>query len=275
MGDVFVRDMMSGVYIQLKALDLLKAISRDEFLLYYQPQFHVETGKFESMEVLLRWQHPEYGLIMPQDFVPLAEETKLIIPIGEYVLRKACQQCKHWHDKGLPFLRIAVNVSWTQIQLGQLDLVVGEVLEEIGLDAKWLELELTENILLHGTQAKLIDSINRIKKMGVTVTLDDFGTGYSSISHLKVIPIDRIKIDKSYIENIHTNGDDLAIVRAIIALGDSLNLKVMAEGVETLRQMKLLSGEGCMEMQGFYFSEPIPADEFERFIVFYQTRSFL
>lgn len=267
--------MEDVVFIQFKTSDLLNAINRDEFVLYYQPQFFLESGKFESMEVLLRWQHPQHGLVMPDNFISFAEEVKLIDQIGEQVLRKACVQCRLWHKKGLSRLRVAVNVSWFQIQDGQFDKVVADALKDSDLDPECLELELTENIILHSNQEDIIETIKRIKNMGVVITLDDFGTGYSSISHLKLIPVGRIKIDRSYIENIHVNKDDLAIVRAMIALGDSLNLHVMAEGVETLKQMKLLSDEGCREMQGYYFSVPVPADEFERFILFYQNKSFL
>lgn len=257
----------------LKA-EILNGLKNQEFVLYYQPQFNLATTQFEGVEALIRWQHPKKGFLLPGDFVSFAEESGLIVRIGEWVLKTACTQIKTWHDKGLPPIRVAVNISARQFQSKDFVESVMHLLEEINLKPKYLELEITENIIIHDDDHTIIHTIHRLKKLGVQIALDDFGTGYSSISYLKKIPIDRIKIDRTYIKNINTNSDDAAIVRAIIALATSLNLQVLAEGVESLKQLKMLLSQECKEVQGFYFSEPLPAEETEKFLRFYQDKPF-
>jgi len=251
------------------------AIKNNELLLYYQPQFNLETGSFDSIEALVRWQHPERGLISPDDFIMAVEEAEMMPSFGEWVLQAACSQYQLWLEKGMPLTRLAVNVSWTQLNHEGFVEAVKQTLAARHLPPDCLELEITENIVLHMNEERLIQVIYELKKLGVFITLDDFGTGYASISHLKRIPVDRLKIDKSYIENIHINKENAAIVRAIIALADSLGLQITVEGIESLKDMQFLSREGCREMQGFYFSRPLPAAELERFVRFYQNNSFL
>lgn len=254
--------------------ELLAGLKNLEFVLYYQPQFNLATTKFEGVEALIRWRHPKRGLLLPTEFIPLAEESGMIIRIGEWAIKAACLQNKMWQDKGLPQIRVAVNVSGRQFRHKDFVEFIINMLHEINLKPKYLELEITENIIIHDDDHKVIHAINRLKKLGVQIALDDFGTGYSSISHLKKIPIDRIKIDKTYIKNININSDDAAIVRAIIALATSLNLQVLAEGVESLKQLKMLLSQECKEVQGFYFSEPLSAEETEKFLKFYQDKPF-
>lgn len=256
-------------------IELLNAIKNHELILYYQPQFNLSTTKFESVEALIRWQHPVKGLLLPNDFIPIAEESGLIVKIGEWSIKKACLQNKLWRDKGLPAIRIAVNVSGRQLQQRDFVEFIMNSLQEANVEAHYLELELTENIIIHDNNKKLISAIQRLKKLGVRLALDDFGTGYSSISHLKKIPIDRIKIDKTYIKNINVNNDDTAIVKAIISLAASLNIQVLAEGVESLKQLNTLLAHECQEAQGFYFSEPLPAEGVEKFLLFYQNKQFI
>lgn len=255
--------------------ELLNAIKNCEFILYYQPQFNLSTTKFEGVEALIRWQHPQKGLILPSEFLPAAEESGFIVRIGEWVLETACKQIKAWQDKGLSPIRVAVNISGKQFQQQNFVENIMKILQLIDLKPEYLELEITENIIIHDDDEKIIHTIHRLKQLGVQIALDDFGTGYSSISYLKKIPIDRIKIDRTYIENINVKSDDAAIVRAIIALATSLNLQVLAEGVESLKQLKLLMSQECKEVQGFYFSEPLPAKEVEKFLQFYQNNPFI
>jgi EAL domain-containing protein (putative c-di-GMP-specific phosphodiesterase class I) len=212
------------------------------------------------MEALIRLQHPETGMVPPGSFIPLAEETGLIVPIGEWVLNEACFQTKEWHDQGHAGLRVAVNLSAHQFRhKGLLD-SVSRALDESGLPPGKLELELTESILMHDTE-EIIATLHQFKRMGVQLSIDDFGTGFSSLAYLKRFDMDKLKIDQSFVRDITSDPNDLAIARAVIALGHSLNLKVIAEGVETAEQLALLKEYGCDEMQGFYFSRPRPAAE--------------
>lgn len=253
-------------------IELLSALKNEEFVLYYQPQFNLASGLFEGVEALIRWQHPTKGLLLPMEFISVAEESGLIVRIGEWVLRTACQQTKLWQEMGIPLLRIAVNISARQFKQKDFVELVMQIVKEANLKPQFLELELTENMTFPDDDEKMINAIRRLKKLGVLIALDDFGTGYSSISHLRKIPIDRIKIDKMYIQHIHSKAEDAAIVRAIIVLGQSLNLDVMAEGVETLEQLALLSSQECKEIQGFYFSEPLSSEEVEKFLLIHQNK---
>ena len=241
--------------------DLRHALARREFVLHYQPQIDLRTGRIVGAEALLRWQRPGHGFVRPGDFLPLAEETGFIIPINEWVLREACREAKAWADAGLPRLRVAVNLSPVQFRKQNVREIVMSALEESGLDPGRLELELTESILLHNTDAVTRD-IRELQRHGVTFSIDDFGTGYSSLAYIKSFPVDRLKIDQCFVRNLRTDPNDAAIVRAVISLGHSLNLEVLAEGVETAEQVAALRAEGCDEVQGFFFSKAVPPDEF-------------
>ncbi|MDO8705524.1 MAG: EAL domain-containing protein [Sulfuricaulis sp.] len=237
---------------------LRQALERNEFLLHYQPQVNLKTGRITGMEALLRWQHADMGLISPMDFIPLAEETGLIEPIGEWVLREACAQTQAWHRAGFGRLQVAVNLSGRQFMQKNLLERIKEILKETGLTPRYLELELTEGILMHNIEGVLA-VLNALKGHGVSFSLDDFGTGYSSLSYLKRFPIDTLKIDQSFVRGIPADPDDAAIAQAIIAMAHSLELKVIAEGVETVKQLDFLRANKCDGMQGYYFSKPVPA----------------
>ncbi|MBI5782251.1 MAG: EAL domain-containing protein, partial [Gammaproteobacteria bacterium] len=238
---------------------LRHALERDELLLHYQPQVNLKTGKIIGAEALLRWQHPEMGLIPPLDFIPLAEETGLIIPIGEWVLRTACQQAQAWRRAGYPRFQVAVNLSGRQLQHRDLAKLVKKVLKETGLDPRHLDLELTESLLMHNT-GDMLAAMEELHTHGVDFSMDDFGTGYSSLSYLKRFPIDTLKIDQSFVRDIPTDPDDAAIAQAIIAMAHSLGIKVIAEGVETAKQLAFMRSHKCDGMQGYYFSKPVTAE---------------
>lgn len=239
--------------------DLRKAIERNELLLYYQPQADLITGKIVGIEALLRWKHPVHGMVSPAQFIPLAEETQLIIPIGEWVLRTACKQNKLWQESGFPKLRVAVNLSASQFQHGNLISMVSEVLQETGLEPHYLELEITESIAMQHVD-HVIETLKRLSQLGIEISIDDFGTGYSSLNYLKLFPIHRLKIDQSFVHDITTDPLDAAIADSIIAMAHSLGLKVIAEGVETAEQLKHLRQKQCDEMQGYYFSRPLSVE---------------
>ncbi|GAX90648.1 GGDEF domain-containing protein [Effusibacillus lacus] len=243
--------------------DLRKALDRQEFVLYYQPKVDMQTGQIVGMETLIRWEHPDLGTVSPAEFISLAEETGLIIPIGEWVLHTACKQNKAWQQAGFSPLRVAVNLSARQFRQTDLVATVARVLHETGLDPEYLELEITESIALENAD-RTIATLNELRTLGVRISIDDFGTGYSSLSYLKKFPIDTLKIDRSFVREIDTNLSDAAIVTAIITLAHSLNLKVVAEGVETPVQQAFLLKQKCDEMQGYLFSRPVPVSSFER-----------
>ncbi|HKK00545.1 MAG TPA: EAL domain-containing protein, partial [Desulfuromonadales bacterium] len=240
--------------------DLRRALEREEFALVYQPQVNVTTGRLIGLEALVRWQHPDLGLISPAQFIPLAEETSMIITLGQWVLRTACVQAKAWQDAGFAPLRVAVNISARQFWQADLAAIVKRILNETGLDAEWLELELTETMLMENADTTK-RALRELKQMGICLAIDDFGTGYSSLNYLKHFPIDRLKIDRSFVHDISINPDDAAIAEAIVALAHSLRLRVMAEGVETREQLEFLHVRFCEEMQGFYFSPPLTAEK--------------
>jgi diguanylate cyclase (GGDEF)-like protein/PAS domain S-box-containing protein len=237
------------------------ALEREEFLLNYQAKVNLETGEITGVEALIRWQQPNRGLVPPAQFVPVAEDCGLILPIGRWVLREACRQARAWQDAGLPPLVIAVNVS--AVEFRDKDFVEGvrTILSETGLPARYLELELTEGVLMEDAESAA-SVLQELKAMGVHLAVDDFGTGYSSLSYLRKFPIDTLKIDKSFIHQNSTNTDQSTIVSAVIAMGRSLKLRVVAEGVETLEQLMVLQGLHCDEAQGFYFSRPVAAAQF-------------
>jgi EAL domain-containing protein (putative c-di-GMP-specific phosphodiesterase class I) len=218
------------------------------------------TGKITGLEALLRWQHPELGLVPPDQFIGIAENSGLIIPIGEWVLRTACSQARTWQDEGLPALSVAVNVSAVQFREQGFCELIGRVLRETGLAPQHLELELTESLLLASADVTL-SVLQELKAMGVTLAIDDFGTGYSSFSYLRQFRVSKLKIDRVFIRDVAVNPDDAAITTAIISMAKSLNLKVIAEGVEDEAQMSFLRAHQCDEIQGYYFSKPLTVDE--------------
>ncbi len=245
--------------------DLRRALEREELTVVYQPQVSVETGGIVGMEALLRWNHPERGLISPAEFIPLAEETRLIVPIGEWVLRTVCRQNKRWQDAGALRVPVSVNLSAYQFQYDLVDVIDG-ILRETGLAPPCLELEITEGVALHNV-TRVVDILGACRERGIRIALDDFGTGYSSLSYLKQFPIQRIKIDQSFIRNITLDRDDEAIVSSIILLAHSLRLDVVAEGVETTAQLAFLRRQGCDAVQGFLYSRPLPAGEMEAYLM--------
>jgi len=237
------------------------ALERKEFLLHYQPKVNLETGEISGAEALIRWQQPDRGLVPPTQFVPIAEDCGLILPIGRWVLREACRQARAWQDAGLPLLPIAVNVSAVEFRDKGFVEGVRTILSETGLPARYLELELTEGVLMEDAESAAAVLLE-LKAMGVRLAVDDFGTGYSSLSYLRKFPIDALKIDKSFIHQDTADPDESTIVSAVIAMGRSLRLRVVAEGVETLEELMVLQGLDCDEAQGFYFSRPVGAAQF-------------
>jgi diguanylate cyclase (GGDEF)-like protein len=245
--------------------DLYKAIQREEFVVYYQPQLSIASGELIGMEALVRWKHSTRGLISPAEFIPLAEETGLIVAIGEHVLRTACEQSVAWQRKGYPPVRLAVNLSARQFHQRNLVDVVANVLQETNLPSHLLELEITESCTMEDVD-RAIQTLHRLKNLGVQISIDDFGTGYSSFAYLTKFPIQTLKIDKSFVGEITENPDGAAITSSIIAMAHSLKLKVIAEGVETEDQLDFLRDKKCNEMQGYLFSGPLPADQFEELL---------
>ena len=239
---------------------LRQALKKNELMLYYQPQYSLDSQQMIGVEALLRWRHPEMGMVAPDRFIPVAEETGLIVPIGEWVLKTACQQLKAWQDAGCAPGRMAVNLSARQFWKPGLAKVVQNILTETGIEPGFLELELTESIIMHDTDI-VSNTLATLHEIGVELSIDDFGTGYSSLSYIRRFPLDRLKIDRSFVRDIMSNPDDAEMIVSIIALGHSMKLKVLAEGVETLEQLQYLQMQGCDEVQGFYFSKPLPADE--------------
>jgi len=244
---------------------LRRAVDNRELRLHYQPQVDLRTGRVMGAEALIRWPHPELGMISPARFIPLAEETGLIVPIGEWTMRTACMDNRSWQAAGLPPVVIGVNVSAHQFSRGDLVSVVERVLKDTGLDPRFLELELTESVIMENANEVLL-TLLRLRKMGVQLAIDDFGTGYSSLSYLRRFPIQRVKIDQSFIKDITSNPDDAAIAKAVISLGHSLRLEVIAEGVESKEQVAFLRAADCDQKQGYYFSRPVPAADFERLL---------
>jgi len=246
---------------------LRRALERNELLLHYQPKVNLETGMIVGAEALLRWQHPEWGLIAPERFIPIAEETGLIVQIGAWVIRTACNQARLWQDAGLPPVVMSVNLSARQFRQESFVKVVTQILHETGLKPEQLEMELTESMLMHNANAA-ISILGGLKSLGVRLSLDDFGTGYSSLSYLSRLPIDTLKIDRSFVQHIGDQDecDNGILAQAIISLGHSLNLTVIAEGVETGEQLQFLKAHQCDEVQGFYFCKPTVAGEFAKML---------
>lgn len=259
----YTRQMTEGATIRLALENQLRqALDNEEFMLHYQPKVELTRGQIVGAEALIRWRHPSMGMVSPSDFIPLAEETGLIIQIGEWVLKTACEQLKSWQNKGLTDITLSVNLSGRQFQQENIVDLVAQVLCENDLQAQYLEIEITESAIMRYPE-QTIDILRRLKGIGVCISLDDFGTGYSSLNYLKHFPIDTLKIDQSFVRNITSCSEDAAIACAVISLAHSLNHYVLAEGVETEAQLRFLRRHHCDQIQGFYFSRPLPVDEFE------------
>lgn len=243
---------------------LRRAMEQNQMTLHYQPQFHLVTGKIVGVEALIRWNHPEYGYIAPSEFIPLAEETGLIVPLGKWILRVACEQRKAWKDAGFNDFPIAVNVSVRQFQDEHFIQFISGMLEDVGLEANYLELEITESLMQNLENSTII--LNQLKSLGVLLSVDDFGTGYSSLSYLKHLPIDKIKIVKSFVDDITNHSNQGMMVKTIIDMGVNLKFTVIAEGIETEEQVTFLTRNACQIGQGYYYSKPLSAEKLENFL---------
>jgi EAL domain-containing protein (putative c-di-GMP-specific phosphodiesterase class I) len=246
--------------LQLGA-ELRHALERDEFILYYQPQVDLRTGGIVGAEALIRWKHREKGLMPPAKFISIIEKTGLIIPVGEWIIKTACRQAKEWQKLDMMPLRISVNLSAIQFNQKNLVDVIKKALATTRLSAEYLELELTESIVMQDVD-EAIRKHHLLKNIGVSISIDDFGTGYSSLSYLKKFPIDVLKIDQSFIRDLSVDNDDAAIAAAVISMGHSLNMRIIAEGVEQKEHILFLREHDCDEIQGYYFSKPLPKEEF-------------
>jgi diguanylate cyclase (GGDEF)-like protein/PAS domain S-box-containing protein len=247
---------------------LRKALEQNQLVLYYQPQIELTTGQVVGFEALLRWMHPKFGMISPEEFIPLAEETGLIVPIGKWVLKTACEQNQAWQNAGLKAATVAVNISVCQFQDEHFVDSVICVLDETGLDPEFLELEITESVMQNIDKSKII--LNKLKKLGVSIAIDDFGTGYSSLSYLRYLPIDKIKIDKSFVDDILYHSNQGLMVKTIIDMGNHLQFSVIAEGIELKEQLSFLQQNECNIGQGYYFSQPLPVERMEDYLRIYE-----
>ncbi len=257
----FTQDMNTRALERLSLeRSLRRAIERSELRLHYQPQYDVRTGRIVGVEALIRWEHPELGLIPPGRFMPFAEDIGLILHVGEWVLREACRQNRAWQSQGLPPVRVAVNISALQFRNADFPHEVQTALKQTGLEPRWLVLEVTESVIMQDAE-RVTDSLEQLKSLGLELAIDDFGTGYSSLSYLKRFPIDKLKIDQSFVRDITSDTDDEAIISAIIGLTRNLGLRTIAEGVETREQLEFLQRHGCDEAQGFLFSRPLTPEE--------------
>nr|WP_274598101.1 MULTISPECIES: EAL domain-containing protein [unclassified Pseudomonas] len=257
----YTAEMNESAVKRLQTETLLRgALDRDEFILHFQPKVSLADGSISGLEALLRWNHPELGLVSPADFIPMLEDTGLIIPVGEWVIRKVCETLKRWEDNNLGVVPIAVNLSARQLQVKGLAKIVRHILEEYGIHPALLEFELTESVLMIEPESA-VEILREIKSYGIGLSVDDFGTGYSSLAYLKRFPIDTLKIDRMFIKDITSNHEDAAITRAVIVLAHELDLNVIAEGVETSDQLELLVKHGCDQIQGYLFSKPVTSDE--------------
>jgi diguanylate cyclase (GGDEF)-like protein/PAS domain S-box-containing protein len=242
-----------------------RALEKLEFQLNYQPKVDFKTGRIKGMEALLRWYHPDQGHVNPSLFIPLAEETGFVVQLSEWALKEACRQNKEWQDQGLPLLRVSVNLSARHFHKKDLPEIVGSVLKETGLDPKHLMLEITEGTIIQKVD-ETIQTLKKFRKMGIGVSIDDFGTGYSSLNYLNRFDIDELKIDKSFVSDILNDFDSRKVIMAIVSLAHSLNLTVVAEGVETSEQYEFLKNEGCDELQGYFFSKPLSSEDFRKLV---------
>jgi diguanylate cyclase len=245
--------------------ELRYALDGEELLLHYQPKINLKTGDITSVEALVRWQHPERGLLQPEQFLTVAEDSGLILGIGRWLLREACRQMRAWLDAGLSAVPVAVNISPREFRSADFFESVRAALKQTHLDPKILELEITEAVLMQNASSTS-SALAELKAIGVRLAVDDFGTGYSSLSYLTRFPIDALKLDQSFVRNIYVNKNDAIVARTIITMGQSLKLTVIAEGVETKEQLAFLQAAGCDEAQGYYFSRPVPAEQFAKLL---------
>lgn len=258
----FTESLNEGIAERLSIESSLRlALERNEFLLYYQPQIDIRTNALIGVEALIRWNHPQKGMIPPATFIPVAEETGMIIPIGEWVIHEVCRQHNSWLENGLPAIQIALNLSAIQFRQKQFPLVIEEIIKKYNVDPSYLEIELTEGIVM-GNDDGAIEEMHALKKLGLNLSIDDFGTGYSSLRYLCQFPIDKLKIDQSFVREMNVDTTQLAIIETIITLARQLKLRVLAEGVETKAELEQLKRCGCEEVQGYYFSKPLPAHHF-------------
>jgi diguanylate cyclase (GGDEF)-like protein/PAS domain S-box-containing protein len=259
----FFKPAMKARAVERQSLEdsLRYAIERRELVLHYQPKVDLKSGGIIGAEALIRWRHPQRGLVPPGQFVTIAEDCGLIVPIGRWVLREACRQARAWQTAGLPPLCVAINISPVELRAPGFVAGVRAILKEMGLEPRYLELELTETVLIEDSRS-VADVLEELKDIGVFLALDDFGTGYSSLSHLKRFPIDTLKIDQSFVRDLTVDEDDAGIVTAVIGMGKSLHMRVVAEGVETREQLEILQEHGCPQGQGYFFCRPVPAEEF-------------
>ncbi|MEJ7670475.1 MAG: EAL domain-containing protein [Casimicrobiaceae bacterium] len=266
-GFAFYTSEMSNKAIERVGLEaaLRRALQLGQFELHYQPQVLIASGELTGMEALLRWRHPDMGLIPPVQFIPMAEETGLIVAIGEWVLRTACLQIRAWQEAGLPLLTVAVNLSALQLRQAGFVGVVAQILEETGLEPRYLDLEITESMVMGKTEFA-VPTLKDLKALGIALTIDDFGTGYSNLGYLKSFPLDQIKIDRSFVQDLPNSNDAASIARAIVSMGHSLGLRVIPEGVETFAQARFLARIGCEHAQGFLYCKPLPAEEFAAWV---------
>lgn len=263
---LYAREMSQRAIERIKMEGALRrALEQQQFELFYQPKVELKGGKIIGSEALIRWRHPDLGLVLPSRFIPIAEETGLIHAIGSWALKTACSQSKAWQEEGLTPFDIAVNLSAKQLKRGNLVKLVDQILRDTGLEGRYLELEITETMVMHDPE-RFIPILEDLKELGVKLSVDDFGTGYSSLSYLKRLPFDRLKIDQSFVRDIATDTNDAVIVQTVISLGHTLGLKVIAEGVETLEQLTFLCRHRCDDMQGYYSSRPVPAEQFGRLL---------
>jgi diguanylate cyclase (GGDEF)-like protein len=262
----FTREMNERALarVQMEA-SLRRALERGEFMMHYQPKMDIASGAISGFEALMRWQHPERGIVSPVEFIPVLEETALIIPAGEWAMREVCRQIRVWQAAGLDVPPIAVNLSARQFQHKNLDTTIRRILYETGVDASLIQFELTETLLMKDPESAT-RTLKALQESGVSVSVDDFGQGYSSLAYLKRFPLDALKIDRAFIRDVTVDPEDAAITFAIIGLAHSLKLKVIAEGVETREQLELLFAHGCDEIQGFYFAMPASAQDCERLL---------
>jgi diguanylate cyclase (GGDEF)-like protein len=263
----FFKPEMNARAIERQSLEdtLHHALERQELVLHYQPKFNLASSEIIGAEALIRWRHPQRGLVPPGQFISIAEECGLIVPIGRWVLREACRQARAWQIAGLPPLCVAINVSSVELRAPGFVAGVRATLKETGLEPRYLELELTETVLIEDSRS-IADVLTELKDIGVLLALDDFGTGYSNLSQLKRFPIDALKIDQSFVRDLAVDEDDAGIVTAVIGMGKSLNKRVVAEGVETREQLEILQQHGCPQGQGYYFCRPVPAEQFRQLL---------
>lgn len=253
-----IRQAMNRLLLEA---ELHHALIRNELVLYYQPQYELKSGRFIGAEALIRWQHHKRGLIAPNDFIPIADESGLILPIGEWALYTACQQAKHWLDCGLALECISINLSGLQIQRGNIVDLVGKILADTRLPPRYLELEILETYIMQHVERDM-DTLVALRELGVKLAIDDFGTGQSSLAYLKRLPVDKLKIDRAFVMGIPNDEDDVAIITTIITLAHAMRLTVIAEGIETEAQAQFLSQLGCDQAQGFHYNPPLDVNTF-------------